>query len=106
MTRIENQNINPSAWRTLIILSFLGVIVLFDEMMILPAITVFIRDFNILYSTSSCLLSAYIIAAAVMTPIAGKMSDIYGKKKILLIIMAVYIAGVLAGRFATNIEFM
>ncbi len=106
MTRIENQNINTSAWRTLIILSFLGVIVLFDEMMILPAIPDFIRDFNISYSTSSWLLSAYIIAAAVMTPIAGKMSDIYGKKKILLIVMLVYIVGVLAGRFATNIEFM
>jgi MFS family permease len=38
-------------------------------------------------------LSAYIIAAAVMTPIGGKLSDIYGKKKILLIIIAVYAAG-------------
>jgi MFS family permease len=41
-----------------------------------------------------------------MTPIAGKMSDIYGKKKILLIVMIVYIVGVLGGRFATNIEVM
>jgi MFS family permease len=62
--------------------------------------------FNISYSTSSWLLSAYIIAAAVMTPIGGKMSDIYGKKKMLLIVIGVYIVGVMAGRFATNIEFM
>ena len=41
-----------------------------------------------------------------MTPIGGKLSDIYGKKKILLIIMAVYVVGILAGRFAINIEFM
>jgi MFS family permease len=79
---------------------------MFDETMILPAIPDFIREFNISYSTSSWLLSAYIIAAAVMTPIGGKLSDIYGKKKILLIIMAVYAAGIMAGRFATNIEFM
>ncbi len=79
---------------------------MFDETMILPAIPDFIRDFNISYSTSSWLLSAYIIAAAVMTPIAGKLSDICGKKKILLIVMAVYTVGILAGRFATNIEFM
>jgi MFS family permease len=79
---------------------------MFDETMILPAIPDFIRDFNISYSTSSWLLSAYIIAAAVMTPIGGKLSDIYGKKKILLIIMAVYLVGILAGRFAINIEFM
>ena len=79
---------------------------MFDETMILPAIPDFIRDFNITYSTSSWLLSAYIIAAAVMTPIAGRLSDIYGKKKILLIVMAAYTVGILAGRFATNIEFM
>jgi MFS family permease len=103
---VEKQDANRSAWRTLIILSCLGLIVMFDETMILPAIPDFIRDFNISYSTSSWLLSAYIIAAAVMTPVAGKLSDIYGKKKILLIVMAVYAVGILAGRFATNIEFM
>src|SRR5262245_28965952 len=79
---------------------------MFDETMILPAIPDFIHTFNISYSTSSWLLSAYIISAAVMTPIGGKLSDIYGKKKILLIVMAIYAVGILAGRFATNIEFM
>ena len=81
-------------------------IVMFDETMILPAIPDFIRDFNITYSASSWLLSSYIIAAAVMTPIGGRLSDIYGKKKILLIVMAVYAVGIVAGRFATNMEFM
>src|ERR671930_1060519 len=103
---IEKQEVNRSGWRTLIILSCLGLIVMFDETMILPAIPDFIRNFNISYSTSSWLLSAYLIAAAVMTPIGGKLSDIYGKKKILLIVMAIYAVGILAGRFATNIEFM
>jgi MFS family permease len=88
------------------ILSCLGLIVMFDETMILPAIPDFIRDFNISYSTSSWLLSAYIISAAVMTPIGGRLSDIYGKKRILLIVMAIYIAGLIAGRFAHSIEFM
>lgn len=106
MDSVERQDVNRSGWRTLIILSCLGLIVMFDETMILPAIPDFIRDFNISYSTSSWLLSAYIIAAAVMTPIGGRLSDIYGKKKILLIVMAVYAIGIIAGRFATNIEFM
>ena len=105
-SKMEEEKITGKSWRTLCILSCIGLIVLFDEIMILPAIPDFIRDFNISYSTSSWLLSAYIIAAAVMTPIAGKLSDIYGKKKILLIVMAVYTVGVLLGRFATNIEFM
>lgn len=41
-----------------------------------------------------------------MTSIGGKLSDIYGKKRILLIVMAVYTIGVSLGRFATNIEVM
>ena len=105
MARLE-EDVHSSGWSTLIILSCLGLIVMFDETMILPAIPDFIREFNISYSTSSWLLSAYIISAAVMTPIGGKLSDIYGKKRILLIVMAVYAAGIMAGRFATNIEFM
>jgi MFS family permease len=105
MAKLVNDT-HSSGWSILVILSCLGLIVMFDETMILPAIPDFIREFNISYSTSSWLLSAYLIAAAVMTPIGGKLSDIYGKKKILLIIMAVYAAGIMAGRFATNIEFM
>jgi MFS family permease len=106
MVSIEKQHGNRSVWMTLAILSCLGLIVMFDETMILPAIPDFIREFGITYSASSWLLSAYIIAAAVMTPIGGRLSDIYGKKKVLLIVMAVYTVGLLAGRFATDFEFM
>jgi MFS family permease len=55
---------------------------------------------------SSWILTTYLVSGAVMTPIAGKLSDIYGKKKILLIIMAIYAVGVSLSGFATNIYFM
>jgi MFS family permease len=107
MTGVEEQtNINRSAWTTLAILSCLGLITMYGETMVLPAIPDFIQDFNISYNTSSWILSSYLIAGAVMTPIAGRLSDIYGKKKILLIVMAVYSTGILAGGFANSIEFM
>ena len=107
MTGVEEQtNINRSAWVTLAILSSLGLITMYGETMVLPAIPDFIQDFNISYSTSSWILSSYLIAGAVMTPIAGRLSDIYGKKKILLIVMAVYSTGILAGGFANSIGFM
>ena len=108
MTGVEKQTdiINRSAWTTLVILSCLGLITMYGETMVMPAIPDFIRDFNISYNTSSWILSSYLIAGAVMTPIAGRLSDIYGKKKILLIVMAVYSTGILAGGFANSIEFM
>jgi MFS family permease len=39
--------------------------------------------------------TAYLVASAVMTPIAGKLSDIYGRKKMVVILMIIY--GILVG---------
>lgn len=103
---MENEKISRSAWTTLIILSCLGLIAMYAETMILPAIPDFIKDFNITYNTSSWILSSYLIAGAVATPIIGKLSDVYGKKKMLLIVMAIYSTGVLAGGFANSLWFM
>ena len=80
--------------------------VMYAETMLVPAIPDLIKDFNIPYSTSAWILTTYLITAAVMTPIAGKLSDIYGKKKILLIIMIFYTVGVSIAGFSTNIDFM
>ena len=41
-----------------------------------------------------------------MTPIAGKMSDLYGKKKVLLILLTMYVVGIAAGGFADNISYL
>lgn len=98
--------ISSTAWVSLAIISGLALTTMYGETMVLPAIPDFIRDFGISYNTSSWILSTYLIAGAVMTPIAGKLSDIYGKKKILLIVMAVYSAGILGGGFANSFWFM
>lgn len=54
----------------------------------MPAIPEIMRDFRIPYGAATWIFSAYLIAAAVMTTIAGKLSDLYGKKKVLLILLA------------------
>ena len=84
------------------ILSSLGIIAMSAETMILPAIPDFIEDLDISYEDSSWILAAFLVMGAVMTPIAGRLSDIYGKKKMLLIILGVYTLGLLLGALATN----
>jgi MFS family permease len=103
---INLSNVNSSSWISLAIISSLALMTMYGETMVLPAITDFIKDFGISYNTSSWILSSYLIAGAVMTPIAGKLSDTYGKKKILLIIMLIYSTGILAGGFANSFWFM
>src|SRR5579883_3529402 len=103
----ENSNtVQKSAWLALAIISSLALVTMYGETMVLPAIPDFIKDFQISYNVSSWILSSYLIAGAVMTPIAGKLSDIYGKKKVLLVVMSIYSAGMLAGGFANSFWFM
>lgn len=98
--------IPASAWKVVAILSSIATMAMYAETMLMPAIPDLISDFKISYSTSSWILSVYLLVGAVMTPISGKLSDIYGKKKMLLIIMIIYTAGVAAGGFVTNIYLM
>lgn len=98
--------ISRSAWLTLVIISSVCLIPMYGETVIVPAIPDFIKEYGITYNTSSWILAAFLIAGAVMTPISGKLSDIYGKKKIILVIMCIYTIGVILGSFASNIFFM
>src|SRR5919198_6491987 len=101
-----SKKIRTSAWVTLAILGSTILITMYGETMLLPAIRDIIRDFEISYSTSSWILTAYLISGAVATPIAGKLSDIYGRKKMVVIILIVYILGISAGGFSTNISLL
>jgi MFS family permease len=100
MQKIEKYLTSP--WLTLAILSSLGIIAMVAETMVLPAIPDIIHELDISYENSSWILASILVTGAVMTPIAGKLSDIYGKKRILLIILGVYIIGLLLGSVAFN----
>src|SRR5215218_6577972 len=104
--KTQSVTVSRHAWFTLAILSSTLLTVFFSETMLLPAIPEIIEDFNIPYGTAAWIFSAYLIVAAVMTPVAGRLSDLYGKKKVLLTLLIIYIAGLTAGGFADNISFL
>jgi MFS family permease len=98
--------VSRHAWLTLAILSSTLLTVFFSETMLLPAIPEIIDELDISYGTAAWIFSAYLIVAAVMTPVAGRLSDLYGKKKVLLSLLVIYIAGLTAGGFADNITLL
>src|SRR4028118_333788 len=98
--------ISKDAWVSLIILSSIALITMYGETMLLPAIPDLVNEFEISYNTSSWILTAYLITGAVMTPIVGKLSDIHGKKKVLIVIMVVYSFGTLLGGLSSDIVLM
>ena len=99
----DGSKISFHAWKILAILSGIATMVLYAETMLVPAIPRLINDFGITYSISSWILSSYLISGAISVPIAGKLSDIYGRKKILMIVMIIYTIGVVGGGVSTDI---
>src|SRR5919109_892760 len=114
MTYKSNENkddtgsskISFHAWKILAILSGIATMVLYAETMLVPAIPRLINDFGITYSISSWILSSYLISGAISVPIAGKLSDMYGRKRILLIVMIIYTLGVIEGAVSTDIYYL
>src|ERR1051326_1426466 len=102
----ENSKIRTSAWLTLAVLGCTLLVTFYGETMLLPAIRDIITDFHISYSTSSWILTAYLISGAVATPIAGKLSDIYGRKKMVLVIFVIYIVGISVGGLSRDIDLL
>ena len=94
------------AWTTLLVLGLAVLITMYGETMLLPAIPDIINELGISYNTSSWILTAYLISGAVMTPIAGKLSDVYGRKKMVLIILIIYIIGIAIGAWSANFYVM
>lgn len=101
-----NQKVPRKAWMSLAILGSALLIAMYGETMLLPAIPDIIEEFDISYNTASWILSAYLIAGAVATPLVGKLSDIYGRKKMVMIILIIYIIGITLGGISSNITFL
>lgn len=99
----DSNKITLSAWKTLAILSSIATMVMYAETMLVPSLPNIIKEFSLPYSISPWILTTYLIAGAVMTPIASSLANIHGKKKILLLVMVVYAAGVAFGGATTDI---
>jgi len=88
----------------LLILAAMALMVTYVETMVLPAFSNFESFFHVTEaSTIAWILSAYLLVGVVVTPIFGKLGDIYGKKRMLLIAMIVYAVAVSLAGFTPNI---
>jgi MFS family permease len=91
-------------WTVLLILAAMALMVTYVETMVLPAFSSFESFFHVTSaSTIAWILSAYLLVGVVVTPVFGKLGDIYGKKRMLLIAMGVYAVAVSIAGFTPQI---
>ena len=105
MTAAGGQLYHPKAARNmLVILAGMALMVTYVETMVLPAFENFTRFFDFPpESTVVWILSAYLLVGVVATPVFGKLGDIYGKKKMLMLAMGIYAVAVSVAGFTPSI---
>jgi len=60
------------------------------------------EDFGVDYSLVTWVLTAYLVSGAAVTIVIGRLADIYGAKKMLLVVFICYTVGVILAPFAQN----
>jgi len=90
--------------RIVALMAFSGTLIVYVETMIVPAIPVFITYFNTTYDDVSWILTAYLITGTIAAGIFGKLGDVFGKRKVFLILSLIYAISVSMGGFATSLD--
>lgn len=78
-------------------------LVALDQTIIATALGKIVEEFNA-FNSLSWIVTAYLLTTTITVPIAGKMSDLFGRKMILLIGVAIFGIGSLLSGMAGNVE--
>jgi EmrB/QacA subfamily drug resistance transporter len=88
---------------TLAILTMAGTAYALQQTMVFPALSTFERHFHTTPAWATWVLTAFLLTASVATPLLGKLGDQYGKERMLIVALSIFMAGTIGGAFAWNI---
>ena len=94
------------AWRVMWILAGLVTVVLYVEGMLTPSLPTIAHQFGVSAGQASLILSSYIVTGVALSPVVGKLGDIYGKKRVLGVVLVLYAACVSVTGFSPTFSFM
>jgi predicted MFS family arabinose efflux permease len=78
---------------TLAILTLAGIAYALQQTMVIPALPALQRDLHTTTTWVTWVLTIFLLFASVATPILGKLGDQYGKERLLVISLLVFLAG-------------
>src|SRR5689334_6343621 len=74
--------------------------------LVAPALLTIQHDLHTTTAGAAWILTAYLLSASVVTPIAGRLGDMFGKKRAMVVVLVILAAGTLLAALATSIGVM
>src|SRR3954470_7686656 len=87
---------------TLAVLATAGLAFALLQSLVAPALPEIQKDLGISETTATWILTSYLISASVATPIFGRLGDMYGKERLLLVAIGVMGAGTVVSAMASS----
>jgi EmrB/QacA subfamily drug resistance transporter len=88
---------------TLAILTLGGIAYALQQTMVIPALPTLQRDLHTTTTWVTWVLTVFLLVASVATPLLGKLGDQYGKERLLVISLVVFLVGSITAACAWNI---
>ncbi len=88
---------------TLAILAIAAVSYVLQQTLVVPAMPTIQRDLDTSTTWVTWVFTGFLLTSAVATPLMGKLGDTFGKKRLLVIAMAIFVVGTVAAALSTSI---
>ncbi|WP_051061267.1 MFS transporter [Nocardiopsis prasina] len=98
---VERSRARPNV--VVCVLAFCGIVVSLMQTLVIPLVPVLPGLLGATPGDTAWAITATLLAAAVATPTVGRLGDMYGKRRMLLISLAVLVVGSLACALATSL---
>lgn len=93
----------PNSTAIILFLSLGGLSFAVLQSLVAPALGTIGKDLGVATADASWVLTAYLLSAAVLTPILGRLGDMVGKRKIIIVVLALLLVGTVLAALAPNL---
>src|SRR5690349_6877963 len=104
MTTTTEQRPRVNSTLLVLYLSLGGLAFAVLQSLVAPALSTIARDLKVSAGDGSWVITAYLLAAYVLTPILGRLGDMAGKRRVLIGVLATLAAGTLLAALAPNLS--
>src|SRR5918992_2185462 len=88
---------------TLAILTTAGTAFALQQTLVFPALPTFARELDTTTAWATWVLTIFLVSASVLTPVLGRLGDQYGKERMLVVSLSIFVLGCLGAAFAWDI---
>jgi MFS family permease len=90
-------------WVTLALLATAGLSFAVMQTLVIPALPFFQREFGVSQAATTWIVTGFLLSSSVPTPLLGKLGDMHGKKRMLVVCLGVFGLGSLGAATADSL---